>query len=518
VDGKVVTGGRAADDACLDYDVLVQLCPFYLVLNERLEVDAAGDLLTRLVPAVRAGSGLHEAFVVRRPRDAAGFETLAATGCGRLALLEARAPGGPRLRGQFVLLRRSRQLLFFGAPAATSLGELSELGLSLQDFPAHIGLTDYLTAIQSQNQTLYEAKAMAERLRVLNTQLEQRVAERTRRLQAGHARLARYSTELEKMSERLQVEIAERSRAEAERSRMEEDLRLAHKVEAVGRLASGIAHEINTPVQFVGDNLRFLADSVGDLVDVLAAQTALAQALTDVPLDEPARSAAAGLRRAVEDADLDFLIGELPRAVAESMEGMERVGHIVRAMKDFAHPDIGDPAPTDLNRCVKTTLVVSRNEYRPVADLVTDFDRALPLVRCLPGEINQVVLNLVVNAARAIADRARSEMDDAARRGVITVTTAQDGDHAVIRVRDTGTGIAAAVRDRIFDPFFTTRDVGQGTGQGLSMCRSIVTVRHGGQLTFTTEVGVGTEFVVRLPLSGPPRPRPGPQGPSDVGA
>jgi signal transduction histidine kinase len=494
----------------LDGELLEELCPYHFVVDRQLRPVRAGRVLARLLPDLTDCACLDHAFVVHRPRAADTFAAIVERGRGRLALLQARALPELTLRGQFCLLPDPAglqpELLFFGSPAAGSLKELATLGLSLNDLPPHQSLTDYLLLAETQAGTALEARAMAERLRALNTQLELRVAERTRRLQAGNARLARYSSELEKMHEQLQHEIAERTRAEAERARMEEDLRLAHKLEAVGQLASGIAHEINTPVQFVGDNLRFLHGSIADLARLLTAQARLVELLDGADADGPAgRQATAealvAVRQAEADADLAFLLEELPRAVAESLEGIERVGRIVLAMKEFAHPDRGVLASTDLNHCVRSTLVVTRNEYRHVADLVTDLDPNLPPVRCIPGEINQVLLNLIVNAAHAIAAR----VSDGAERGTITVTTrVLDDERVEIAVRDTGTGIPANVRDRIFDPFFTTKDVGQGTGQGLNMSRSIVATRHGGQLDFSTESGVGTEFTVRLLIAGPP--------------
>jgi signal transduction histidine kinase len=489
----------APDDAVLD-----ELCPFYFVVDHRLRPVRVGRVLARLLPDLARCPSLADAFVVHRPRSADSFEAIADLGRGRLAVLEARALPGLGLRGQFCLLPGDPgELLFFGAPAAASLNDLSQLGLSLNDLPPHQSLTDYLLMAQTQANMALEARAMAERLRALNTQLELRVAERTRRLQAGNARLARYSTELEKMSEQLQHEIAERTRAEAERARMEEDLRLAHKLEAVGQLASGIAHEINTPVQFVGDNLRFLHTSIAGLSQVLAAQRRLVEVLDGAGLGQDAAAALTAVREAGVEADLEFLTEELPRAVSESLEGIERVGRIVLAMKEFAHPDGGEVVGTDLNHCIQTTLVVSRNEYRHLADLVTELDPQLPMVRCIPGEINQVLLNLIVNAAHAIAARTTGT----GGRGTITVRTQVLDDQVEIGVRDTGTGIPPQARARIFDPFFTTKEVGQGTGQGLNMARAIVATRHGGQIDFSTELGVGTEFTVRLPIAGPP-PRP----------
>ena len=204
-------------------------------------------------------------------------------------------------------------------------------------------------------------------------------------------------------------------------------------------------------------------------------------------------------------ADTEYLLEEIPRAIRQSLEGLERVAKIVRSMKEFSHPGGEEMQAIDLNRAIESTLTVSRNEWKYVADVATDFDPQLPMVDCLPGEINQVVLNLIVNAAHAIADKVR---DAAGQRGTITVRTCRDGDWATIAVADTGTGIPLAIQGRVFDPFFTTKEVGRGTGQGLAIAHSVVTDKHGGTIRFESQPGEGTTFFIRLPIHAPePRTR-----------
>jgi signal transduction histidine kinase len=199
-------------------------------------------------------------------------------------------------------------------------------------------------------------------------------------------------------------------------------------------------------------------------------------------------------RLAVENADLEFLAEEIPRAVAEVREGSEQVAKIVSALKDFSRPDSDIFGPVDLNGAIENTLAVTRSEWAEIAEIVLDLDTSLPEVPALPGPLKQGLLNIVVNAAQAVADNPESD------GGRITVATSVVGDHAEIRVSDTGCGISSEITDRVFDPFFTTRDVGAGTGQGLSIAHSVIVDRHGGALSFTSEVGVGTTFVIRLPL------------------
>ena len=287
----------------------------------------------------------------------------------------------------------------------------------------------------------------------------------------------------------------------SERKSLEAQLAQAQKLESIGHLAAGVAHEINTPIQYLGDNTRFLEESFRNLDRVLASYDALASAAEGATLlaDEVQQ-----VRAAAEEADLEYLHHEIPRAIQQSGEGVERVATIVKAMKEFSHPGSAEMKAVDLNHAIESTLTVSRNEWKNVADAVTEFDPHLPVVRCLPGEFNQVILNLVVNAAHAIAD----VTGRGTTKGRITIATRRDGDWAEIRIRDTGTGIPEAVRGRIFTPFFTTKEVGRGTGQGLAIAHTVVVKKHGGTLEFETEEGQGTTFIIRLPIEGLPPAKP----------
>jgi PAS domain S-box-containing protein len=279
-----------------------------------------------------------------------------------------------------------------------------------------------------------------------------------------------------------------------ERKKLEMELRQAQKLESVGRLAAGIAHEINTPVQFVGDSIHFVHDAMNDLLPLIERYRALR---LSVPEGTSSFPAAQDIAQAEVDADLDYVIKNVPESLDRAIDGLNRVATIVRAMKEFAHPDQKEMAAVDLNHCIQSTLVVARNEYKYVADMATDFGD-LPLVTCLAGEINQAILNVVVNASHAIADVVKGTP----RRGRIAVRTQLSGDTVVVSISDDGGGIPEAIRERIFDPFFTTKEVGRGTGQGLSIARSVVVEKHGGRFTFETEVGKGTTFFIHLPIDG----------------
>jgi signal transduction histidine kinase len=295
-------------------------------------------------------------------------------------------------------------------------------------------------------------------------------------------------------TQELQGSLNAQKEAGEERARMEIQLRHAQKMESIGQLAAGIAHEINTPTQYIGDNTRFLRDAFAELLNVMAVQDNLLAAARQGGITPQLIEQA---EAAIQSADLAYLSEEIPKAIGQSLDGLERVAKIVLAMKEFSHPGTDTKVALDLNRSIESTLTVCRSEWKFVADVVTEFDPNLPPVPCLPGEINQTVLNIVVNATHAIAD-ALGEAGGG--KGTITVSTRRDGDWAEIRIRDTGSGIPETARARIFDPFFTTKGVGKGTGQGLAIAHSVVVDKHGGTIHFETELGRGTTFVIRLPI------------------
>ena len=283
-----------------------------------------------------------------------------------------------------------------------------------------------------------------------------------------------------------------------ERKALESQLTQAQKLESIGQLAAGIAHEINTPTQYIGDNLNFISDAFQDVQKVLNLFEGLLAAEKEGTVSEEMLDEIDNLLRQV---DLPFLYQDLPEALSQSREGVGRVSKIVLAMKEFSHPGSTEKTPVNINQAIESTITVARNEWKYVATMETDFDPSLTEVPCLPGEFNQVILNLLINAAHAIADAVG---DGSQGKGVITVSTRKDSPHAEIRIKDTGTGIPPEVQSRIFDPFFTTKKLGQGSGQGLAIARSTIVNKHGGSLTFETEPGQGTSFIVRLPLEAEP--------------
>jgi PAS domain S-box-containing protein len=278
-----------------------------------------------------------------------------------------------------------------------------------------------------------------------------------------------------------------------ERARIVIELQLAQKLECVGRLAAGIAHEINTPIQYVADSLRFLRSAYDDVNQLLDSW----KCAVDI---RPDCDSYAALRlqftELTKKHDVEFLRAEIPRAFERIFGGIERVTNIVKAMKVFAHPDGNKQSSADVNQAIRTTLLIASNEYRYLARIDTDFAE-LPQVVCNIGELNQVFLNLIVNAAHAIQDAGKD-----VNTGEIKISTAIDGDAVVIRISDNGCGIPDEHLSKVYDPFFTTKEIGRGTGQGLTITHSILVDKHGGDISIRSTIGAGTEFTLRLPIGG----------------
>jgi signal transduction histidine kinase len=280
--------------------------------------------------------------------------------------------------------------------------------------------------------------------------------------------------------------------AEERQRDLERQLAQAQKLESIGHLASGIAHEINTPIQYIGDNGRFLEDAFRDLIRYLQSHRQTIEKMKYALAPEEL----APVLQVCQAVDFSYLEQEIPNAIGQLLEGVDQVARIVHAMKEFSHPGPVDKQPINLNRAIESTVLVSRNEWKHNAELTTDLAPDLPLVPCVAGEFNQVILNLIVNAAQAIEECVGTEK----RKGLIHISTRRIGAFAEIRIHDTGCGIPPEIQSKVFDPFFTTKPVGKGTGQGLTIAHSVVVQKHQGSIRFESEAGQGTTFVLQLPL------------------
>ncbi len=283
-----------------------------------------------------------------------------------------------------------------------------------------------------------------------------------------------------------------------ERRELENQLQQANKLEAIGQLAAGMAHEINTPIQFVGNNTTFIKDASASLAPILSALGQWWESRADTSHGSLAlKQLETCYEGALRNGDIECFEKEIPKALDETLQGIERVAEIVRVMKEFADPGSKGKVAVDLSHSIETTIAVAQSQWKPVAEMETAFAADLPPVLCYASELNQVMFNLITNAAHAIGEVVG---DGATTKGKITITTCLDGPFARISVADTGAGIPQEVRWRIFEPFFTTKPLGRGVGQGLAMAHHSIVKKHGGKIWLQSEVGKGTTFHVQLPL------------------
>jgi PAS domain S-box-containing protein len=258
----------------------------------------------------------------------------------------------------------------------------------------------------------------------------------------------------------------------------------ATKLESIGQLAAGIAHEINTPTQYVGDNVRFLGQAFTDIGAMLDGLSALGAGQEEI-------------QKLLHKADIPYLREEVPKAISQSLDGIAKIGSIVGAMKEFSHPG-QEKTLTDINRTIANAITVATNEWKYVAEVITDYDATMPMVPVIPGEFSQAILNIVVNAAHAIGD---SKAAAGSGKGAIRVQTRHLQDQVEVCISDNGCGMPKHVQERSFDPFFTTKPVGKGTGQGLAIAHNVVVKKHGGTIAIKSEVGQGTMFTIRIPIA-----------------
>ena len=269
----------------------------------------------------------------------------------------------------------------------------------------------------------------------------------------------------------------------------------AQKLESMGQLAAGIAHEVNTPMQFINNNTDFLQQVIEEVGELQEKLCRVYEQSRDGRVEDELLTE---VEEALEDTDVDYLTGEAGKALEKIQEGVGRVVGIVEGMRELAHPGGREKSLADLNHTIQGATAVCRNEWKYVAELDLDLDESLPQVLCFPGEISQCVINMVVNAAHAIADVVEGKEE----KGTISIGSRAHGDWAEIRIADTGTGIPEEAQPHIFDFLYTTKEVGKGTGQGLSLVHRVVRNNHGGEVSFETEQGKGTTFILRVPVAG----------------
>ena len=458
----------------LSEKLLVQAFPFHLVVGASGAILGCGAPLRRKTMLEDADDkDFFEHFSIQHPSGISSADQLAGQE-DKLFLIASKHNADLILRGQLVTDSDKQYFIFLISPWLTDIDVLDKIGFTLKDFPVHSPLSDFLILVQAQRVSLSDSMRLSDELTHLNKELEERVARRT-------AALEKKAVELLESKTILEHEMSERERVEVE-------LRHAQKLESVGQLAAGIAHEINTPMQYIGSSLSFLKDSFTDL-DMVNSHFKGCLDQDKFSLDPKVIE----LQQLLEEVDLSYVCQRGPKALDRALDGIKRVTEIVGAMNEFTHPDETEMDTADINRALTTVLTVASNEYKYVAKIECDYAE-LPNISCYLGDLNQVFLNLIVNAAHAISD-------NKVEHGIITISTKLENEYVVVSISDNGTGIPEEIKHRIFDPFFTTKEVGKGTGQGLSISHNIIVEKHGGHLSFDTVPGEGTTFHITLPLS-----------------
>lgn len=284
------------------------------------------------------------------------------------------------------------------------------------------------------------------------------------------------------------VDITSLKKVAAQKAKMEEELVQVQKLESIGQLSAGLAHEINTPAQFISDNLIFLQDSVQQILQLVYAIENEAKKPDDTLLER--------IEVLKNKCEIDYLQEEIPLALKQSSEGISQIATIVRAMKDYSQSgQLFEFA--DINAVLNNLIVLSNAEWKNLISIETDFDESLPLVECVVGDINQVILNILVNAIHAIEEKYH---DADMHNGAILICTTSREDRVYIDIQDNGIGMSESIKSKVFDQFFTTKDVGQGTGQGLSIAYRLIKDKHHGNIELRSEIGQGTTFSVSLPI------------------
>ena len=287
----------------------------------------------------------------------------------------------------------------------------------------------------------------------------------------------------------------QRKKQEEESTQLQMQLFHSEKLASVGQLSAGIAHEINTPIQYVGDNMHFLDDMFKEIVLIMGKLNSIVNTAEGgvIPLNDIKQ-----LKQELSDIDVDYLCSEIPTAIEQSLEGISHVSMIVRAMREFSHPGAKEKTSIDINQAINTTVTVARNEWKYVADISLELQSEIPPVSCYPNELNQVLLNLIINASHAIEQKIKDGNEN--EKGRIIIRTRSLDDRVEIQIEDSGAGIPDEIQNKIYDPFFTTKVVGKGTGQGLSVAYANIVDKHKGQITFNTKQGEGTTFILSIPM------------------
>lgn len=454
-------------------DELARLFPFYFCLAPQGHIVSTGPSLNRYLGESNGEESLFHHFDFDTP-EVSNIEQMH-DHLEEVFILRPKNHQKLILRGQFIALKEEGILFFAGCPWVSDFKTLEETGLTMEDYALYEPITYFLLLMEAQQNSLEQSESSTEELTKLNVLLEKRVERRTERL-------TEINQELILSRQKLQEEMQQREAVEKE-------LRFAQKMEALGQISAGIAHEINTPIQFVGDSIFFLKESIYDLQRGLSEY----ESLIDKTNPENQRR----IEEINQILDLDYLNERVPESLERASQGIQRVSDIIKAMKSFSRQENKQKTLASINEAIDNTLLVASSEYKYNAQVDKDLGD-IRKIYCHISDINQVLLNMIVNSAHAIEERFGDK--PAKIMGKIAITTRDIDDYIVITIWDNGAGIPREIIERVFDPFFTTKPVGKGTGQGLSLCHRIIHEGHNGSIKVSSAPNEGTQFEIFIPV------------------
>ncbi|QKQ77133.1 sensor histidine kinase [Nostoc sp. TCL240-02] len=459
----------------LSPESLAKAFPFHFAFTRNREIVQTGDVLGRICPESLIGKLIEQHFQINRPKILTDFDAISKQ--PRALFIVEFLHNGMQLKGQMMYQPEEEVIFFLGSPWITDTTSLAPLGIKLKDFAIHDPIVDFLFLLQAQNTALTDAKKLTGELKQQRAQLRSAL-----QIKENLAEIA------EAQAKRLEKSLRELQQTQAQ-------LVQAEKMSSLGQLVSGVAHEINNPVNFIYGNLKYTKDYTQCLLKLVL----LYQQFYANPVPE--------IKEYIEEIELDFLLDDLPKILDSMQVGAERISEIVLSLRNFSRLDEAGMKKVDIHHGLDSTLLILQNRFKnsvehPEIKVVKNYGN-LPLVDCYAGQLNQVFMNIISNAIDALEShndkRAIAEIHASANK--ITITTEIIETNCVVRIADNGSGMTEAVKERLFDPFFTTKPVGKGTGLGLSISYQIVVEKHRGRLKCVSEPGQGTEFWIEIPLS-----------------